>query len=539
MIHELQQWLRVGGNRSVFWLGVGVLLGAIGLRWGWLGSYPYGIFGDETFSAMEAIATWDNLDFKVFYNTNGGREGGHIWIFALIHGLFEPSRWTLRAGVALVGTLSVLWTPFAVYEWLRPNPNTEEGTSEKQTDETVPEGMTAETRTVIALAAMVLIAFSYWHVNFSRYAIRGILDVMYGALSIFCLSRAFRPQAGWGVCLLTGLVVGLGLYGYGTYKFLAVPMAYWMVHRRADPKRVAVVAVVTLLIISPLITYIVTQGDAYFARLNKLSVQGTGHPVVAFVVNVLEHLKMLFLEGDSNGRHNLWPQPQLSPILSVLMLLGVWQAGRAVWRGQSALLTRPQGIFLFIWLAVMFIPASVTNQRIPHAHRTIGLILPCVTLGAIGWGTLWHWLRHQPTERRVLGALGSGLLFVSVAWNYFVTYGNVLFDEYPHEAVKAAEHMRSLPAQVPRVIVTGNNGKSHDHNVYTFEYLLNDRDQTYVKSLLLPVSELPARLKAQPNTHVYSSVKYEKQVRKLKLPAGQMHLYEAGLRPKPEQHLFP
>ncbi len=104
----MQEFLTIW-KRKTTWFYLAVVVVAFGLRFWQLGDYPYGIYSDESFSALEAIETWEKKQFKVFYERNGGREGGHLWIFAILHGLFEPGRWTMRLGVALLGFLSVVF----------------------------------------------------------------------------------------------------------------------------------------------------------------------------------------------------------------------------------------------------------------------------------------------------------------------------------------------------------------------------------------------------------------------------------------------
>src|SRR6185369_6486812 len=94
-----------------------------------------------------AIQAWETGEFKVFYPEDNGREGLYINVSSVFIHFFGANVRTLRLPAAFFGILTVA----AIY------------------------ALTVELISVpVGLAAAFFLATSYWHMNFSRIAFRGI-----------------------------------------------------------------------------------------------------------------------------------------------------------------------------------------------------------------------------------------------------------------------------------------------------------------------------------------------------------------------------
>lgn len=185
-----------------------------------LGHIPPGVFSDEALNGNEGIHAQRTGDYKIFYPTNNGREGLWINLIGLSESIFGVNQFGLRFPSAVVGSLTVL----AVFLLAR-------------------ELFSLRT----ALFSAWFLAVAFWHVAFSRIALRGILVPLLLTVSVLLLVQAIRIASEGGGTLpsilaaLGGLVYGLGFYSYIAYRFTPfVILAFFAIdldgrRRRREP----------------------------------------------------------------------------------------------------------------------------------------------------------------------------------------------------------------------------------------------------------------------------------------------------------------
>ncbi len=386
--------------------------------------------------------------------------------------------------------------------------------------------------TVVALLVGLLMATSAWHLTFSRYAIRGILDVFYGGLTVGLIFKSFNGQSRWPWAVLAGLVCGLGLYGYGTFKFLVFPLAFLALWARPKLARLALLTIVVVAVAAPLFHFIYTHSNSYFHRLGRINVTNHASPLVVFAENIASHLRMLLLEGDANMRHNMWPLPQLMPLVSLLALLGITQCGRVVFcratknPSTTPWLTPQAAIFVLIWLVVMFLPGSVTQESIPHAHRSIGLIYPMLLLAGIGGGVVWQGLSDTKTKS-IIAIIALVFLSSLRFWQYFVVLDKYEANGMPDDFMQKMERMVKTPKNQEAVLMRFDETiKGVDHNLRTFKYLYQDQSNEKIDQYSTTSSQLAEKFANNPKLQVYGPMQFKKTIEALNIPEKQVHLYQ-------------
>ncbi len=86
----------------------------------------------------------------------------------------------------------------------------------------------------VALIATALLAFSEWHLHFSRLALPPVSMVFFQVLASLLLLAALRTRSLW-LFVGTGVVLGLGIYTYNSYPYFAVGLAAFLFDQECAP----------------------------------------------------------------------------------------------------------------------------------------------------------------------------------------------------------------------------------------------------------------------------------------------------------------
>lgn len=390
----------------IAFLSIGTF-GAILRLWN-LDGIPGGIYGDEAFNGVDALTSLQD-GLQPFYPGNGGREGLLIWLIAATHSVMEPGAFALRLPSAIAGSATVFLLPMTFLALMR---FFRIGRDDNQAFNVV----------VAAGAAMFFLAASFWHLNVSRIAFRAILDPLFAALALLLICLALVRSRNAVLGCIAGAATGLGLYGYGTFKFMVFPILVLLVHailqqRPRVLRQISVMAASVVVTASPLLYFIAMNPAAYFHRLASISVWRTDSPILEFLQSNLILLQMFFAVGDRNPRHNLNAEPQVHAILFAFFIIGVvffvysWREKRI---GDSSRRASGKygalGAFLLVYWASMLVPASIVYEpgAQPHALRSIGLVLPTIMVSAIGAAFSAAFLLRTSSPRATV-ALACGI----------------------------------------------------------------------------------------------------------------------------------
>lgn len=132
---------------------------------------PPGLYPDEAMNGNNALEAMRTGSYKPFYPENNGREGLFVNLEALtlaplVSGGALPEAWMLRIPSVLFGILTILGIFFLARELFRRNG--------------------------VALFAALLLATSFWHINFSRIAFRAIMAPCFLVWGVFLLLLVFH-----------------------------------------------------------------------------------------------------------------------------------------------------------------------------------------------------------------------------------------------------------------------------------------------------------------------------------------------------------
>ncbi len=403
----------------VFTLAIGVFL-----RFHDLAHIPPGIFVDETNAAGDALrllSGWPGSPFYVgWYET----PLLYAYYMAALFKLFGVSYYTLKLASLIPAILTlVFFYPF-VRELFGP---------------------------LVALVALAFLVSSRWHLILSRWGWNELAPPVFYLATLWLLLRGSRTHH-LGHFALAGLLLGLGMYTYLASRLLALTVFLYLIYRSFVDKSFLPRTKVGLLLFflaygltfAPLATTYVRNPFTFLNRTRQVSIYhdmraryDPEHPLPGPLKEVLQavhlptdisfqplaesgvkHVRMFFVEGDHNPRHNIPGEPVLDPLTGALFLLGFAYAIRQ-WRDHR------RGLLIFGVFVPLLGGVLTRVYEAPQAYRTLG-VLPAVCvfagdtlvrLAAVPYSLLPRKGRKwQGVFLVVVGVLVAGLINV---WTFF------------------------------------------------------------------------------------------------------------------------
>jgi 4-amino-4-deoxy-L-arabinose transferase-like glycosyltransferase len=445
--------------RDAVWL-LGILGVAAFYRFFRLHTLPPGLYPDEAMNGNDALASLDSGRFAVFYPENYGREGLFIWIVALSLKLLGTSVQALRGPSAVIGTLTIAAMYLLASELYGRR---------------------------VAVLSSSLAAVSFWHVDFSRMGLRGILVPLLLSLAFGVLLHGLRTRRASAV-ILAGVLFGVGAYTYVAFRaaFVLLAVTLLLVPREGWPAAAGTRSrgphlargwlpgafLVTVgLVALPLVTFSLRHPDEFDFRLRRVSVMAAEDAPEALWRSTFLTARMFFVRGDGNPRHSYRRAPVLplvvSPFFGLGLALAVKRAvssrkgGRAEARPSSLLGDRRRALFLLSWMAIMALPVVLTGRGVPHALRSIGMLPAVFILAASGLVAVADAAgRIHRVAPLALSLCVVGAAAVQGYRAYFVEWGGdpSLREAFRQDLVEKAEYLKTLSSAARAYVVANGRG---------------------------------------------------------------------------------
>lgn len=367
-----------------------ILLLAGVLRFAAFGETPPGLQHDEMFKALEARQLLSAGDFRVFYPSNQGHEGGYVWLLAVSTALLGANVVAIKFPAFVMGMLTVALT--------------------------MRLGARLGGRAV-GLAVGGLLAVSMWGIFVSRVSLRaGMLPVFTALLGLCVISLVRRPRGLMAVA--AGAVMGAALYTYtssfalwaaaGTAGLIAVVSARGAWRRTAG--RWMLVAVIGVAVGLPMIVARLSDPEG-FNRSSTITRPLTdalaGHPQ-ELIDNGARIVGMLAFAGDPEARYNIPGRPLFALPVGLIAYAGI---AVIVWRARR----RPEYAYWVGIIAAGIVPSLLTVSA--PAYLRLVALMPAVAL-AFGLGCSLLPLRVAPAVM----IAGVGLTAVLDIPAYFTTW---------------------------------------------------------------------------------------------------------------------
>ncbi len=461
---------RIGGREWVVLAGI-LVWGAF-LRLHRLDTFPAGIYYDEAVNAMEGMRAVAERYYPAFF-------AGDLGYYGRFGALYE---YWVGGFLSVAGSNEIALRLTAVFPGLLAIP--------------IFYRLAREFFDApVALVAVLLLAGSRWHANFSRIAFDAVLVPTLLPLVVLFLVRAVQ-RGHRGEYVLAGLTLGLGLLSYTAFRlapFLvaAILAAYWLLGKlpwREALLGLALVGISALVAATPEVRHYLSDPDSFTARTKRLSIAGERTWWEAredITESFWRHAGMFNLAGDRNGRHNLPAAPTLHPLVGALFVLGIALC-------VAHLGSAPPWILL-TWLGVTLAGGvlSVVYEA-PQSLRSIGALPAVYLIAALPLADLWRrWTATFGARRWPIFApfLAAGLIWL-LAGTYHTFFVRQANDFAVWNAFSTAETRMALAIRERgagrRIYV---DPLLHDQP--TVRFLLPDygEPEPFVPQELLPLTE--------------------------------------------------
>ena len=417
---------------------------------------PGGLHGDEALTGLDALRVIGEGWIGPYVGSALGQTTGPLHFTALVFALSEPTTFTLRLSMALLGVATVP----AAYLMLR-----------------IGFGRW------VALFAAAALTFSYWHVFYSRSAFMLISMPLMAALAAAALLIALRSSTrrAW---LIAGVLLGLGVYSYTGYAmFVAVAAVFLglvLILRRDELRTygtgAAILAIGLVVAALPLIDFALSNPDFFSKRYRAASVLRdpglqAAHTVPekigyfadrarAAVVLPLRHPRVDLADG-MGGRG------AMDPVMGLLAYAGLVIAASR-WRSPPHLLL---ALTFVMGLSVLFLGA----ENVGEFRRTL-LIAPfAYGLAGVAVVAGGQWVAQSlgTAGKPIAYAGGAAILVVAATSNVWTYFGGIAQEEhmewvYSADLVDALDSAHELGD--PGVVYFYSARWSYDYETRRFLY---------------------------------------------------------------------
>ena len=442
-------------KKIVLGLLFAILIAAFALRVKNIENIPSSIFPDEAQNGVDAQEANATGEYKLFYETNNGREGLFINIQALSIKYLGSTTFALKFPSIIFGTLTVLGVFLLTYELFQSY--------------------------IAGLIGAYLIAFSYWAINFSRIGFRAIMVPLILTFAFYFVFKGLRTKK-YHDFIIAGLIYGLGLHTYIAFRvspliFIVLFISLIITRKnflKEYWKHVFVFAIAMFITAAPmLLDFFHFHPEHYASRTSEVSVlnpavnQGHLFSVVAKTLGL--SIQKYFAMGDLNMRHNYPPYPLLNPLVAISFLIGLiyifmrffhfaWLRFKKKVRNEKF----DVYVFLLAWFFTLLIPEFLAYEGNPHALRAIGTLPVVIIIAVIPF--MWIVNKYHSYGHSFKIFIASMFIFafafigIADPVKYFVFFAN---SPKQHEAFNAnlkevSNYIRLLPASTEKYIVTGS-----------------------------------------------------------------------------------
>jgi len=433
------------------------------LRFYRLGEIPTGFTWDEAAIGYNGWSIFETkrdewlqrlpISFRSFgdYKAPAG-----IYLAGLFTQFFGLTVFAVRLPFALFGVLSLLAIAWFSYEWQQStnHPHLKNFRSLIRFKDLPKDIQTKVVASVVM--ATSLLAFSPWHLHFSRAAFEAGLALFWYLIGLAAWFRLLRLQKiSWLLLSITAFTISL--YSYHSTKIVVPLLGLFLLIQsfhfwKKNLRFFAIGSIWGLLLLMPLIYDSVWRAGA--SRLNQTTILSQPAPVFEkvqlFLSNFCAHLSPQFLVlGEvSDYRQGMGQWGVLMPI-SYLFLIGF--VGSLVVRfimkqkrGGRHELISPKLHLPLILVVVGIVPAALGADSVPHSIRSLLALPGFILLITVICADFLRWLEATTFNRKARGNHGEKNIVIKAAIGVIVLVYllNILAMQYEYFSTFAS---RSTP----------------------------------------------------------------------------------------------
>ncbi|KXK12258.1 MAG: hypothetical protein UZ22_OP11002000057 [Microgenomates bacterium OLB23] len=270
----------------------------------------------------------------------------------------------------------------------------------------------------VAFIVTVIFVSMRWYFSFARFSFEATFLLMLELIALYAMLVFRKTQA---IVPLIIAAIGAGL-AYNSYTpgriFVLLMLSIILLSSKRKLLHFTVFGVVYAALIAPLSLYFVQHNDIRIQQ--QLYLQNTELTLTEkaqfFAENVWKNIRMLFGQGDVNGRHNYPYKSALNPVLNLFLALGIMS------------MLKSRKIFYHA-LFSMYLLLGLLPTLLTYPHENPNMLRTYTMLPALayfmGLGILWIYGQVKKDEKksRLVTWFVLFMLLISVVYevrSYFV-----------------------------------------------------------------------------------------------------------------------
>lgn len=417
---------------------------------------PSEMFSDHAEKLLDVADVLDG-NTSIFFIRNTGREALQFYLTAAIIKIFNTdiSFLSLKLGTVLAGLLTL---PFIYLigkelggKWT-------------------------------GLAALFLAGVGYWPNVISRVALRYAFYPLFTAATFYYLIKGLRTRKR-NDFLIAGLLLGVGLHGYSSARFLPIVVAvvffiYILTLKTKQEKNHLIwmfllVALAAFFVFLPLFRFLLENPSLFSyrasTRLLPIEQNYPGNPLLIFLSNFWNAITMFFNNNGVIWVHSIPNRPAFDVVSAALTFIGtffgiVQSIKQKNWLTTAILVSIP----LLLMPSILSLVFPAEN---PSLNRTGGAYVLVFVIAGYGWSqTASYFLNDQSTKARknliVILCLGLGL--GCGLQNY-----DLIFNQYREEYNLNAWNTSEIATEIQRFYQ--EDGETDNAFVVPYPYWVDTR----------------------------------------------------------------
>lgn len=470
-----------------------VIIGGL-LRFLFLTSTPVSLYWDETAIAYNAysIAQTGKDEYGtsfplLFRSYDDYKMPGSIYLTALVVFLFGLNEFTTRFVSAFLGTLSILATFLLVRELFSTIP------WKKGSDKnTFRNNITKLDNTGVGLLSALILAFSPWHLQFSRAnfeANSGLFFIVVGTwLFLKGTKNSYSNLIGSVIMYALSFYFYRSIHIFLPFFVLGLCLTYRKELRYFGLRKLLVACLLGLLLVLPLVPAMLSDGGMVRARqvnfsqnidkqlyeaalkqqedntfINRLFYNRRVVYLKEFYANYVSYysFEFLFAKGDGNNRHSIAGMGLLYLWEIPFLIIGLISLIFLPWKIKSVIV---------LWLLLAPIPASLSVPS-PHALRSLNILPMIQILSALGIIVLYLFLK-KPARYifLVLLLLCSSYFFIRYLDLYYNHAAKIASKDWADGYKQLTNYIFENEDKYGRIIVTGQYWQPYMYFLFYKQY---------------------------------------------------------------------
>ncbi len=345
-----------------------------------------------------------------------------------------------------------------------------------------------------SLIAGVMMAFSPWHLHFSRVGFESGLALMFVLFGVWSLLEWWTGNRKYELMWSTGALLSfvLALYTYHSAKIFlplfALTLAFLFRREWWQRRKLVVLDIVAgLMLLGPLVA------DSFFSsgneRLSQSSLFGLKLPMSELLLQITQHffrhfsLDYLVMGATTTLRHGDGRWGVLYATTLFLVLCGVGFGLRRLLRSRSSWSSKKWQIFVIsiLWIVIGTLPAAI-GRDVPHSNRALLALPGFFLLAILGLGELLDVLLVSQLNKKLSGTKGEkdllvksvlgglvlahAVLVCSYLHNYYTNFSAQSTNDFNDGYLEAMKIAKESEATVEKILFTDKYGQPYIYALF-------------------------------------------------------------------------